>query len=84
MSHVDLTVSLPPGVAREIARLAREAGVTTEQFLASAAAEKLDAVKSASAFLAERGKNADWSAFARVFGSGLAGGEPPRAGDEVT
>jgi hypothetical protein len=80
MSLVDVTVRLPAGVAREIERLAKAAGVTTEQFLASAAAEKLDAIMDARTFLADRAKNADWGAFREVFGPG---GELPQDWDKV-
>jgi hypothetical protein len=83
MSNTTMTVRLPEGVAREVERLAREGGVTAEQFLASAAAEKVSAIASAADYFSERGKHADWTAFEEVFGVRSERGEPPQPGDEA-
>jgi hypothetical protein len=83
MNGTTLTVRLPEGVAREVERLAREGGVTTEQFLASAAAEKVSAIASAADYFAERGKRADWGAFERVFGVGREPAHAIQPGDEA-
>ena len=48
MSDV-LTVELPEDVAREVMRLARERGVTPEEFIARATADKVGAATSAAA-----------------------------------
>lgn len=79
----EVTVKLPEGVAREIERLAREGGVTPEQFVASAASEKLSAIISAGQYFTKRGERPDWKAFDQVFGVDVRRGELPRSGDET-
>ena len=79
----EVTVRLPEGVAREIERLAREGGVTPEQFLASAAAEKVSAIVSAADYFTKRGEKADWAAFEKTFGVDPRRGQAPGVGDEA-
>lgn len=76
-----LTVELPDGLARDVERLARERGMTPEEFLARAAADKVGAAVDAAAFFSARAARADVGAAERFFGRD--GGEPPRAGDEA-
>lgn len=81
MSDTTVTVRLPEGVHREVERLARESGVSPEQFLASAAAEKVSAILDPAAYFAARASRADERVFDRVMKR--TGGEPPRPGDEA-
>ncbi|MFT3790252.1 MAG: hypothetical protein QM741_04050 [Rudaea sp.] len=64
----------------EVARLAKIEGVSVNQFVATAVAEKL-AVMNTAAFFAERRARADFKAFDRLMRR--RGGEPPRADDTV-
>mgnify|MGYP001050132885 CR=1 FL=1 len=59
MTKMPLTIDLPPGVWGAVERLARESGVTPEQFLASAAAEKVGALTDAKAYFEKRAARAD-------------------------
>lgn len=72
---------LPASIKREAERLAAEDGSSLNQFVASAVAEKVGAMRTA-AFFEERRARADWGAFDRLMAR--AGGEPPREGDEPT
>ena len=58
MTKMPLTIDLPPGVWGAVERLARESGVTPEQFLASAAAEKVGALTDAKAYFEKRAARA--------------------------
>ncbi|MFZ4604431.1 MAG: hypothetical protein ACOYM8_18490 [Caulobacterales bacterium] len=70
-----LTIELPPGVLNAVERLARESGVTPEQFLATAAAEKVGVLTSDQNYLAERAARADLAWFDRFMAR--QGGEAP-------
>jgi hypothetical protein len=70
---------LPLSVKAEAERLAAAEGTSLNQFVASAVAEKVAALRTASYF-AERRARADWAAFDRLMAR--TGGEPPRPGDE--
>jgi len=70
---------LPRSVKSAVEKLAREEGISMNQFVATAVAEKL-AVMSTAAYFAERKGRADLKAFKRL--SSRKGGESPRAGDE--
>ena len=71
---------LPVSIKSEAERLAVSEGTSLNQFVASAVAEKVAALRTASYFDERRGR-ADWAAFDRLMGR--AGGEPPRSGDEL-
>lgn len=71
---------LPASIKREAERLAAEDGASLNQFVASAVAEKIGAMRTA-AFFEERRARADWAAFDQLMDR--RGGVPPRAGDEV-
>ena len=71
---------LPRSVKAEVERLAQEDGISVNQFVATAVAEKLAVMRSAE-FFAERRKRADFTAFDRIMNR--TGGEPPRSGDEI-
>jgi hypothetical protein len=71
---------LSRSIKAEVERLAREEGISINQFVATAVAEKLAVMRSAE-FFAERRKKADFAAFDRIMDRDS--GEPPRPGDEV-
>jgi hypothetical protein len=71
---------LPRSVRTEVERLAKQDGVSINQFVATAVAEKVTALNTADYF-AIRKSRADVAAFDRVMRR--KGGEPPRAGDEL-
>lgn len=70
---------LPRSVKAAVERIAKEEGVSVNQFVATAVAEKLSAMNTA-AFFAERARRGDLAEFRRILTR--AGGEPPRPGDE--
>jgi hypothetical protein len=71
---------LPASIKAEAEKLAAEEGTSLNQFVATAVAEKISALRTARYF-AERKGRADWSAFDQIMSR--EGGEPPRAGDEI-
>ncbi|MBK6790283.1 MAG: ribbon-helix-helix protein, CopG family [Betaproteobacteria bacterium] len=71
---------LPRSVKAAVEKLAREEGISMNQFVATAVAEKL-AVMNTAAFFAERRGRADLIAFRKVLRR--PGGIPPREGDEA-
>lgn len=75
-----IQLRLPRSIKAAIARLAKQDGVSMNQMIATAVAEKV-AVLEAATFFEERAKRADYAAFDRIMDR--AGGEPPRAGDEL-
>lgn len=70
---------LPRSVKAEVERRAKEEGVSVNQFVATAVAEKL-AVMGTAAFFAERRNRANFAAFDKLMRR--KGGEKPRSGDE--
>ena len=70
---------LPASIKGEAERLAAAEGTSLNQFVATAVAEKVAAMRTADYFDERRGR-ANWAAFDWLMGR--AGGEPPRAGDE--
>lgn len=81
MSKGTYPLKLPLSIKREAERLAREDGVSLNQWIASAVAQKVGAVETAAVFLARR---ADGVAAAdlRPFLAG-APDVPPVPGDEI-
>jgi len=71
---------LPASIKNEAERLAAAEGTSLNQFVATAVAEKVAALRTASYFT-ERRSRADWAAFDRLMSR--PGGEKPRAGDEM-
>lgn len=71
---------LPRSIKAEAEKLAAEEGTSLNQFVATAVAEKVSALRTARYF-AERKGRADWAAFDRIMSR--EGGEPPREGDEL-
>jgi hypothetical protein len=71
---------LPASLKRAVEEVAREDGTTLNQFIVSAVAEKLAALKTAEYF-ARRAARADFAAFDRLMRR--RGGEAPRPEDEI-
>jgi hypothetical protein len=72
---------LPRSVKAEVERRAKEDGISINQFVATAVAEKL-AVMNTVAFFAERRNRANFQAFDRIMRR--RGGEPPAADDKIS
>lgn len=70
---------LPRSLKAAVERLSKEEGTSINQFVATAVAEKVSALKTARYF-ADRRNRADFEAFDRILNR--SGGEPPREGDE--
>lgn len=71
---------LPHSIKAEVERVAKADGISINQFVATAVAEKLSAMNTA-AFFAERRAKADFAAFDQIMGR--AGGMAPTADDRV-
>ena len=71
---------LPRSVKAEVQRRAKEDGISINQFVAIAVAEKLAAMNTAT-FFAERRARADFKAFDRLMRR--KSGEPPRPEDKI-
>ena len=72
---------LPKSLKEEVAKIAQRDGTSINQFIAIAVAEKVSALETKD-FFAQRLSDVDLDAFrALLF---RKGGEPPRAGDEIT
>ena len=82
MSHFHSThpLRLPPSVKEEAERCAEASGVSFDQFVAAAVAEKLAVIDKA-AFFAERRARADFEAFDRLMSR--LGSRPLAFGDEL-
>jgi hypothetical protein len=79
----DLTtypLRLPRSIKAAAETLARAEGISMNQFIATAVAEKL-AVLSTADFFAQRSQRAKPDAFDKILNR--QGGEPPRPGDEL-
>ena len=75
------SLRLPVSLKAALEKLAAADGISVNQFLVSAAAEKLSAMQTAEAFFAERKGRGNKEAAIRFLTR--AGGEPPRPGDEL-
>lgn len=69
---------LPTSVKAEVVRLAEKDGTSVNQFVATAVAEKLAAMNTAT-FFQQRRSRADFDAFDRLMQR--QGGEPPKGDD---
>ena len=76
--HSTYPLRLPLSIKAEVERRARADGISVNQFVATAVAEKLAAMNTA-AFFAERREKADFAAFDRIMRR--EGGEPPGTED---
>jgi hypothetical protein len=71
---------LPASLKRAVEEVAREDGMTLNQFIVTAVAEKLAALKTADYF-AKRAARADFAGFDRLMSR--RGGEAPRRDDKI-
>jgi len=71
---------LPRSLKEAVERLSKEEGTSINQFVATAVAEKVSALRTAR-FFQERKARADFKAFDRIMKR--HGGKPPRRGDEM-
>ena len=71
---------LPLSIKAEVERRAKADGISINQFVATAVAEKLAAMNTA-AFFAERREKADFAAFDRIMDR--TDGEPPKQVDRL-
>jgi len=71
---------LPRSLKEAVERLSKEEGTSINQFVATAVAEKVAALSTATYF-ADRRARADFAAFDKIMR--LRRGEPPREGDEA-
>lgn len=71
---------LPVSLKENLAQVAEKEGISINQFITLAVAEKLAVIETAR-FFNERAARADMDAFRRLLDR--QGGEPPRAGDEL-
>lgn len=71
---------LPSSIKAEVERRARADGISINQFIATAAAEKLSAMNTAD-FFAERRARADFDAFDRIMNR--EGGQLPAPEDQM-
>ncbi|ACV37885.1 MAG: toxin-antitoxin system HicB family antitoxin [Candidatus Accumulibacter sp.] len=71
---------LPNSIKAEVVRRAKADGTSLNQFVATAVAEKLAAMNTAT-FFAERRERADFDAFDRIMQR--QGGEPPQPDDLI-
>ncbi|OHC74009.1 MAG: hypothetical protein A3G18_10765 [Rhodospirillales bacterium RIFCSPLOWO2_12_FULL_58_28] len=71
---------LPRFVKAAVEKIAKEEGISLNQFVAAAVAEKLSAMNT-EAFFAKRAGRADMAEFRRILT--CDGGDPPRSGDEL-
>jgi hypothetical protein len=71
---------LPAGIRAEVEKLAKQEGISVNQFIALAVAQKVSALNTATYF-AERRSRADFKAFDRLMRR--KGGEPPKEDDRL-
>ena len=83
MSNTQSTypLRLPTSIKAEVVRRAKAEGTSFNQFVATAVAEKLAAMNTAT-FFAERRERADFKAFDRLIQR--KGGEPPHSDDVIS
>lgn len=66
MSHATYPLKLPLSIKRAAQRLAREDGVSLNQWIASAVAQKVGTVETAAEFFDKRAANAKPGAMAKI------------------
>ena len=81
MSKMSYPLKLPASVKMAAQRLAKEDGVSLNQWIAVAVAEKIGAVETAAAFLSRRAGNAKPADLLPFLDN--AGDVPPPAGDDM-
>ena len=78
--HSTYPLRLPHSIKAEVERLAKQDGISINQFIATAVAEKLSAMRTAE-FFADRRARADFAVFDRLMKR--EGGEAPRSDDTI-
>ena len=78
--NTTFALRLPVSLKEAVEQVAREDGISMNQFIAIATAEKLSVLRTA-AFFAERKGKGNREEFLRILRR--EGGEPPRPGDEL-
>ena len=80
MTTSNYALRLPESLKRQVEKISTDDGTTINQFIVSAVAEKVSALKTAEYFV-QRAARADLSKFDKLMTR--KGGEPPTAGDEA-
>ena len=78
--HSTYPLRLPHSIKAEVERLAKQDGISINQFIATAVAEKLSAMRTAE-FFADRRARADFAVFDRLMKR--EGGEAPQSDDTI-
>jgi len=79
-TNSNYALRLPASLKQSIEQVARDDGTSLNQFIVTAIAEKLSAIKTADYF-SERAKRGNLDAALAMLDR--TGGEPPQAGDEI-
>ena len=79
-TNSNYALRLPASLKQSVEQLAKDDGTSLNQFIVTAVAEKLSAIKTA-AYFSERAKSGNLNAALAMLNR--AGGEPPQAGDEI-
>lgn len=79
-TNSNYALRLPASLKQSVEQLAKDDGTSLNQFIVTAVAEKLSAIKTANYFT-NRAKSGDLAAALAMLNR--AGGEPPQAGDEI-
>lgn len=80
MKNGNYALRLPASLKKYVEEISSQDGTTMNQFIVTAVAEKVSALKTAEYFTA-RAKRADLKTFDRIMSR--TGGQPPQAGDEI-
>jgi len=79
-TNSNYALRLPASLKQSIEQVARDDGTSLNQFIVTAIAEKLSAIKTADYFT-ERAKQGDLDRALAMLNR--AGGQPPQAGDDI-
>ena len=79
-TNSNYALRLPASLKQSVEQVARDDGTSLNQFIVTAIAEKLSAMKTADYFT-DRAKHGNLGAALAMLNR--AGGEPPQAGDEI-
>lgn len=79
-TNSNYALRLPASLKQSVEQLAKDDGTSLNQFIVTAVAEKLSAIKTAGYF-AERAKNGNLEAALAMLNR--SGGVPPQMGDEI-
>ena len=81
MSKATYPLKLPISIKKEAQRLAEEDGVSLNQWISAAVAQKVGSVLTAAEFFSQRGKNAKRGGMLDVLAK--VSHRPPMSGDEL-